>query len=117
MTDFSSIDKLMEFGLGMGVATQMMRTMNYAMSQTQVPGVSFVPSQVLQVSNRASYYVVIGEQVAGPFDEQELGRLASDGSLTESSLVWSIGMNNWKRGNEIPEVYKVILLNKKRPGL
>ena len=38
--DFNSIDRLVEFGMGIAVAQQMVNTMNYAMSNMAVPGVS-----------------------------------------------------------------------------
>ena len=37
--NFNSIDRLVEFGMGMAVAQQMVNTMNYAMSNMKVPGV------------------------------------------------------------------------------
>ena len=83
-TDFSSLDKLMEFGLGLGIATQMMNTMNHVISQTAVPGVGINPgisnpSAEQQDSDEASfqrkYYIVHDEKVAGPLDEKEMERL------------------------------------------
>ena len=39
-TDFSSIDRLIEFGMGMSLAQQMITTMNSAMNNMQVAGVN-----------------------------------------------------------------------------
>ena len=35
--NFNSIEKMMEFGMSMSIAQQMMQTMNHAMSQMQTP--------------------------------------------------------------------------------
>ena len=33
-----SLDKLVEFGMGLSIATQMAASMNHTLSQTQIPG-------------------------------------------------------------------------------
>ena len=45
MTDFSSMDRLMEFGLSMAVANQMIGVMNQTMSTMQTPGPRIPNSQ------------------------------------------------------------------------
>ena len=40
--NFNSIERLMEFGMGMAVAQQMVNTMNYAMTNMNVPGVGTI---------------------------------------------------------------------------
>lgn len=118
-TDFSSLDKLMEFGLGLGIATQMMNTMNHVISQTAIPGVGINPGinypSMEQNSAEASflkkYYIVHDEKVAGPLDEKEIERLLKNGVIGKQTFCWSPGMSGWKFAENIPEINKLILLN------
>lgn len=122
-TDFSSLDKLVEFGLGVGVATQMMNTMNATISRMAVPGVGLNPglekNPQLNPAGVApagapvqkSYYIVKEEKVAGPFTEQELTELVSKHRVTKNTFCWYPGLPSWKMAQDIPEVNKLILLN------
>ena len=106
--DFSSIDRLMEFGLGIAVARQMVRTMNYAMSDMQVAGVDNHIE-----TNSKQYFVVVDGTQAGPINEDELSKLIQNDRVSAKSLIWKYGMEAWKQAVDIPEVNKLLLLNKK----
>lgn len=118
-TDFSSLDKMVEFGLGLGIATQMMNTMNLALARTAVPGVGINPGVCSQPGAQApaavpaghQYYIVNQEKVAGPLNERELDELIKKGIVKADTLCWSPGMTAWKFASDIPEVNKLILLN------
>jgi hypothetical protein len=60
---FFSINRLVEFGMGMAVAQQMVNTMNSAMTNMHVPG-SMNP---MQIAAPQFYYVMIEGNQAGPF--------------------------------------------------
>lgn len=119
-TDFSSLDKLVEFGLGVGVATQMMNTMNNVIAQTAVPGVGLNPGldhsseacrpAAVAPSERA-YYIVKEEKVAGPFTEEELTSLVKKERVGKNTFCWYPGLQAWTMAQDIPEVLKLILLN------
>lgn len=116
-TDFSSLDKLVEFGLGMGIATQMMNTMNTTLSKTAIPGVGHNPGvakapEVNPVQSPAerSYYIVKDERLAGPLTEKELGELAGKHIISSDTFCWYPGLNAWKLAKDIPEVNKLLLL-------
>lgn len=121
-TDFSSLDKLMEFGLGIGIATQMMNTMNHTIAKTAYPGVGINPGvSNLRTSSPANqppvappaqreFYIVENEHVAGPFNESELIRLIEKSLVRNDTFCWSPGMNGWNLAEDIPEVNKLILL-------
>lgn len=106
MNNFDSLDKLMELGLSMAVAQQMMNTMNHALNNMQVPGAG----QPMQVP-KMSYHAVIEGAQAGPFSEEELVRLISEGRLTAQTLVWKMGMPAWVYAQEIPEINRLLMLN------
>ena len=118
-TDFSSLDKLVEFGLGMGIATQMMNTMNNTLAQTAYPGVGINPgtNPTPEVNPAASnpvpksFYIVKDEHMAGPLDEQELKELVKKGIVVSRTLCWGPGMKAWTFAEDIPEINKLLLLN------
>ncbi len=115
--DFSSLDKLVEFGLGAGIATQMMNTMNTAIARMAVPGVGINPGSAATTGSQypavpaCSYYVVADGHVTGPLSEAELTTLVSRGIVGKGTFVWMPGMAGWKLAADIPEVYKIVLLN------
>lgn len=106
MTDFSSIDRLMEFGLGIGLAQQMINTMNYSVSHMAVPGVGIncMPEKSV------SYFAVINNAQAGPLNEKEVAELIKRNKITEETLMWHSGLAGWRRGRDIPLIHKLILL-------
>lgn len=116
-TDFSSLDKLVEFGLGIGIATQMINTMNHAIAQAAVPGVGINPGVTPNTSGNvappppANYYIVEADRLAGPLSEQELEELVRKGVVKADTLCWRPGLQAWKLSEDIPEVNKLLLLN------
>ena len=119
-TDFSSLDKLMEFGLGLGIATQMMNTMNNMISKTAYPGVGINPGlsiQPEQIGNDSlkidpyRFYVVYDERIAGPLSEQEMSKLIKKGKIKDKTFCWKPGQYAWRLAEDIPEVNKLLLLN------
>lgn len=108
MTDFSSIDRLIEFGIGMGLAQQMIRTMNYSIRNMVVPGVGHNLNQQPSVN----YYVIVDNTQAGPLNETELVELISQNKISEETLMWSPGMKAWKFAKNIPSVYKLIIMKR-----
>ena len=61
---FSTLEGLMEFGMSMAIAQQMISTMNHCINNMAVPGVTLnkpVPP--------INYYAVINNQQVGPLSE------------------------------------------------
>ena len=71
---FFSINRLVEFGISLAVAQQMVQTMNQAMTNMQVPGAM----NSMQSAPQQFYYAIIEGKQAGPFSEQELSRLIAE---------------------------------------
>lgn len=117
-SDFSSLDKLVEFGLGVGVATQMMNTMNQVIANTAMPGVGLNPGMASGTKSCSqqplvateSYYIVKDDRMAGPLSQSELTRLVDNGVVTGNTLCWREGMDAWKFAKDIPDVNKLLLL-------
>lgn len=47
-----------------------------------------------------------GQQQVGPVSSSELKKLASDGGLQQSDLVWKNGMSEWKSAGSIKGLFK-----------
>lgn len=118
-TDFSSLDKLVEFGLGIGIATQMINTMNHSISQMAIPGVGINPGvqpnpaacPPASVPQQKQYYIVKDERLAGPLSEAELAELVRKNIITPKTFCWHTGLEAWRLAEDIPEVNKLFLLN------
>ncbi len=104
---FNSIDRLVEFGLGIGIAQQMIRTMNHAMANMSVAGVgnAFASPEALL------FYAVVDNIQIGPLSENEITELIKNKSIYRNTLMWKVGTSAWKIAESIPEINKLILLN------
>jgi membrane protease subunit (stomatin/prohibitin family) len=50
------------------------------------------------------WHVAANGQTTGPFSRATLGRMASEGTFSRTSMVWSAGMDGWKPASEINEL-------------
>ncbi|MCF0186438.1 MAG: DUF4339 domain-containing protein [Bacteroidaceae bacterium] len=105
-----AMERMLELGMGAGLASQMMRTMNECMQQTHIPQVQVPPLEMPQASV-AKFYVVIDDSVAGPFDDEQLLALAKGKKLTKDTFVWAKGMPQWVAARQVPEVNKAIIIS------
>jgi len=105
--NFFSINRLMEFGMGMAVAQQMVKTMNDAMTNMQIPGSMNPPKSAPQ----QFYYAMIDGLQAGPFSEFELSRLISEKKVVKETYIWKLGMKNWEVAERLPDVLKLVALS------
>ena len=106
--NFFSIERLVEFGLGMAVAQQMVQSMNHALQNTYIAGsMNPMPPQ----RNASTFYVAIDGKQAGPFSETDLTQLIADGKLDKTSLVWMPGMTTWEAAENVAEVLRIVALS------
>ena len=103
---FFSINRLVEFGMGMAVAQQMVNTMNNAMTNMHVPG-SVNP---IQTGAPSFYYAVIDGNQTGPFSEHELSRLIAEKKVTKETYIWKPGLPKWEIAEKLPEILKLVAL-------
>ena len=103
--NFLSLDRLIEFGLGMSMARQMVNVMNESMQNMYVPGsiktISATPSPT-------TIYVAIEGSSIGPLSESEFSQLVTNKTVTKDTLAWMPGMLAWKPIEQIPSILKVI---------
>ncbi len=104
--DYFSIDRLIEFGLGMGMAQQMVNVMNQSMKSMYIPGsIQSMPQQIGGI-----YYVAIDGQQVGPLCENELLRLINSKKVSKDTLSWMPGMHTWLPIEKVPSILKLIAL-------
>ena len=103
---FYSMDRLIEFGLGMGVAQQMINVMNQSMRSMYVPG----SVQSMPQPAQCIYYVAIDGKAVGPLNDSELSQLISQKKVNKDSLAWVPGMTAWQAIENVPAILKVIAL-------
>jgi hypothetical protein len=104
---FFSIDRLVEFGLGMAVAQQMVGMMNQTMRQMYVPGsIQSMP----QPAAPQLFYVALESKPVGPLQARELSQMITDKKVNKDTLVWMPGMPAWKPVEQVPEVLKLVAL-------
>lgn len=101
---FYSIDRLVEFGMGMAMAQQMVGMMNQTMKQMYVPG----SIQSMPVAPSVTFYVVVNGLQIGPISESEFTQLVANKQVTKDTLAWMPGMRAWKPIERIPAILKVI---------
>lgn len=104
--NFYSIDRLVEFGLSMAIANQMIGVMNYSMRNMGVAG-----SQMnLNAPPSTIIYVVADGNRVGPLSASEFSKLVSDRRVNKDTLAWMPGMPAWRPIESIPELLKIIAL-------
>ena len=104
--NYFSLDRLVEFGLGMGVAKQMISIMNESMQSMYIPG----SSSPMQSVTSKIYYVAIDGKSVGPLNENQLMEYIAKKKVVKDTLVWMPGMVAWKTIESVPEVLKLIAL-------
>lgn len=104
--NFFSVDRLLEFGMGMTMARQMVDVMNQSMQQMHVPGSMATMPQ----PQSTTLYVAIDGQPVGPLSEHEFANLVSTQRVTKDTLVWQPGMMGWKPLEQVPAFLRIIAL-------
>ena len=105
--NFNSIEKMMEFGMSMAVAQQMMQTMNHAMQNITTPQFKNVNVPLPQT---VQFYALVNDIPQGPFTEQELSGHIVANRVCKETLAWLNGMPGWMQAQQIPEVARLFAL-------
>lgn len=103
---FFSLDRLVEFGLGMGIARQMVNVMNESMQSMHTPGAQ----TNMQPASSKIYYVAIDSRAVGPLNDGELMQLIAQKKVNKDTLTWMPGMVGWRTIENVPEVLKIVAL-------
>jgi len=105
--NFFSVERLVEFGLGMAVAQQMAQSMNHAMRNVVVPGAQ---NPIEPIRPSAAYYAVLDGRQAGPFSDSEMMRLISERRIIKNTYLWRAGMTKWEVAENIPDFLRLVAL-------
>jgi hypothetical protein len=105
--NFLSIDKLVEFGLSVAVAQQMVKTMNHSMTSMHIPGVM----NPMAPASPSIYYAIIDGKQVGPLSDQEISRLINEKKISKETYVWKPGMARWEISGNLPDVLKLVALS------
>lgn len=105
--NFFSIDRLVEFGLGVGIAQQMVNSMNQALRNAPMPG-AMGPAG--HVALPASYFFILDGKQAGPFSADQVPQLIGNGQVTRSTYAWRPGLAQWEAVENLPDVLRIVAL-------
>ena len=95
---FNSIDKLVEFGIGMSMEQQMMNIMNQSMNQMQTP--QFKNTDVPIIKDKQSH-VVLNDIPQGPLSKNQILTHLNHGDVNDENLIWCDGMNGWSKIKDV----------------
>lgn len=95
---FFSVENLMEFGMSMVMARQMVNMMNQTLQPT-------TPQTLEQI-----FYVAIDGQQIGPLGSNELMQMIQQGSVNKDTLSWIPGMTAWQPIERVPAILKLIAM-------
>ncbi len=104
--DYYSIDKLVEFGMGIAIANQMASSMNQTLKQMEVPGAG----KIIPVQAEAIYYAILEDKQTGPYSLSDLSRLISDKKVVKETYVWKPGMPKWDLVENVSEVLQLVAI-------
>ena len=105
--NFFSIDRLIEFGMSMAVAQQMIKSMNQTIGNMTVAGAM---NPIQSPSMPHIYYAMIEGSQQGPFAQNELSKLVNEKKIVKETYIWTPGMKNWDLAENIPDVLKIVAL-------
>ena len=105
-SSFFSMDKLVEFGMGIAVAKQMAESMNASLAQMPIPGAGKVNDQ----NDDKAYFVVMDGKAEGPYSLTDMARLVGIGRIHKETYVWKPGMANWDLAENVDGLLRLIAL-------
>lgn len=102
-SEFLSVEKLVKFGLELGIAQQMVNSMNLTMQNMSIPG------SISAMHTNKMWYIGINGNPTGPLSEIELTKMLLHKEINKESLVWTYGMSGWEPIKNVPDVLKIII--------
>ena len=106
---FFSIDRLIEFGMGMAIAQQMVESMNNAFQNMSTPGVDAM-NQSKAALNDQFYYAMIKDKQVGPLSSKDLCDLINKKEIVSETYLWNPSFTGWKMADQIPEIVRLVAM-------
>jgi hypothetical protein len=100
----SSIDRLIDLGMSMAVAQQMMQMMNHAIQAMPTPQ---YPNTAAPMGQPVQYYALVEDIPQGPFTDGQLSTHILSGKVTRETLVWMPGLPGWMQAQQVPEILRI----------
>lgn len=107
---FYSVDRLVVFGLTLGVATQMANSMNVSLHAMQIPGARGPMQLNTLAEDRQIFYVVLDGKPVDPLAISKLSRLIAEKRATKETYVWKPGMPDWRLAENALGVLRLVSL-------
>jgi len=95
----------MSMGMGFAMANQMGQGMSQQnQSQPSAPQQAAPAAAPPPLPTQTNYHVAINGQTQGPMPVSDMKSLVAQGTLTRETLVWSEGMANWTKAQDVGEL-------------
>jgi membrane protease subunit (stomatin/prohibitin family) len=91
-------------GLGMGMGMAMANQMGGAAGPWGAAPAATQAAPPPPPPAEHVWHIAENGQTKGPFSKAALGRMATAGSFTRDTLIWTAGQDGWKKANEIDEL-------------
>ncbi len=98
-------------GLGMQIAGTMAQQVGpWGARSTSAPATTapMAPPPAPPVEH--VWHIAANGETTGPFSKAKMGRMATEGTLTRDSLVWTAGQDGWKAAQEIIELAQLFTI-------
>lgn len=118
---YTSIDKLVAFGMNNSLATSMMQTINQAMANMQMPDYAKnnkidMTSQVTPTAvDTKRFFAAVDDKAIGPLTKNELLQMMANREVTKETLVWYHELPGWAKAGDLSEL--VLMFNQIPPQL
>lgn len=90
--------------MGVGLAQQMVNTMNQTMQTMQMPE-SARPVRPVE----PEWYIAVDGKACGPYSVTEIKSKLLNKEITHDTLVWTAGMAAWQTAESTPQMAKLIV--------
>ena len=91
-------------GMGAAMGAGMGMTMGAQMAQSGPWGSPHAPVAPPPPPVEHVWHVAKDGQTSGPYSKADMGRMATEGSLTRESYVWTQGQDGWLKAEDVPEL-------------
>ena len=105
---------IMGAGMGAGMGMGMMGQMGNVFQERKFEGNTTTNQSApppVPTSQDIKFFYVEHSQQQGPVSESEIKDLIAKKIITESTLVWYAGMDNWKKANEVSQLVSLFGFN------
>ena len=103
---YYSIERLVDFGISMAVAQQMISGFQQAMVQAPNSQLTSMP----QAAVGRIYFALVNSEQVGPLSGHDIIRMVRDNEITASTLLWAAGSPTWMAASAFPEVMSVVAI-------